>query len=323
MTNPPLTNRGVTPQQYPIADRLPEMGIDWLQYSMDWPNGIPCWPKEPHKVEEALCAALPPCDHLKLTGEMLHPFRGYSAGMGATYARVFWHEARREQHIGVVMSGDDLRGMIAILYPQSELIKWVVEHARKIARLDLAIDVFDPRADPSDILQLWKQGDLVTPARTVRDSTSYTRPDTGKIVKAATIYIGSVDSDRQMRVYNKAAQLGILGPWTRIELQCRDDVAMIMARQCLTTGVGYTTQAAVRAFADVRGLGWWYDATRGPQIEFRTVGRKGGATFEWLMKSAVPAIERIMRETPNDQRERLAGALLNALNMRRSMTGGK
>jgi hypothetical protein len=322
MTNPRLVTTGVTDPEESLLKPV-QGGIDWLQYSVPWPDGLLCWPKEPMAVERALRSALPSPEGFALTGESLNPMPGYSGGMGANYARLFYHDAVREQHIGVIMSGDDLRAQIAIPYPQQELLAWVVMNAKKISRLDLAIDVFDKRADPADILASWKAGELVTPARLVQDFTTWSKDITGHKTHASTIYVGARGSERMLRVYDKAKQLGVPGPWTRIELQLRDRRAQMIARQCLGGGIQRVAQAAIREFCDVRKLGWWFDALRGPIIHFPSIKREDHDTFDWLMKAALPSIRRVLGDGVEWQREKLSEALRQAIETSKPIPGGE
>jgi hypothetical protein len=307
-TNPPPLTRGVTtlPEIQPSGLKA---GLDWLQYSVEWPHEITSWPILPHDQARVLQQALPPCRELIILGEVVQPLPGYNHGTTATHARLFWHDGRREQHIGVVMTGEDMRGMIGIAYPQKALLDWVVMNCTAISRMDMAIDIHDSAAKPWDVLAAWDDGRVFTPASTVTEINSYTHRDDGETEVCPTLYIGSRSSDRQLRIYDKAKQMGIAGPWIRIELQLRHERALNIAKAALQDGLKETAQAAIRAFCKVDGIKWWDDATNGPAVDFDPIGRRDTNTEKWLYDQVMPTI----RKTIETQRIRGEDTLLKML----------
>lgn len=292
--NPQPLTRGVTTPSVPKIE-LSQIGIDWLQWSMEWPHEITEWPTDPKQAERVLKMALPPCDEIVILGEVIAPFPGYSHGTTATHARVFWHTTRRDQHIGVVMTGDDLRGLIGVAYPQRDLLQWVVKNCRTITRMDLAIDIKGTALDPSNLILAYRGGWLKTIAQNVKEMTSHTKTDTGTLT-GKSVYFGSRMSDRQLRVYDKGAQLGISeGEWIRIELQLRHDRAYNVARLCITDGIAATTQAAIRAYVMCDGCSWFHQAVTGPAVEFDPIGRKDTNTEKWLYNTVMPKLWDVMQ----------------------------
>jgi hypothetical protein len=233
--------------------------------------------------------------------------------MGATHARLFWHSLNRTQCIGVVMTGADLGAVLAIPYPHDALIRWCVAKAHKIARLDFALDVFDPASDPLDLLHEWKRGELATPARYVQELTSYAGNPGGDVQRASTVYIGARQSDRQLRVYNKAAQLQLGGHWTRIELQLRDSRAWQMARAMVLHGIARAGQQAIRDYINAPRLTWWQRATSGDTAYIEPVGKKQTATEKWLIDVALPVARRVAREQIADGRWTMYDAIERVL----------
>jgi len=311
--NPPLTNRGVTdPIDLVHAD--PIVSIDWLQYSVPWPDGLHQWPDHGFQETEVISAVLPPHKKLFMTGEILHPIRGYNSGQAASFGRVFWHSGNRAQHIGVIFTGDDMRAAVNVLMPNTEMLNWAIAKARKIARLDVAVDIFDHRADPSDILTMWKAGYVGTPARTVTETTSYTNTSDRGIVKAPTIYVGKRDSERMLRVYDKGIQTGHDGNWIRAELQARDDNAMALANMLQRSGIVDGGRAAIRNFCSAPTLGWWNDALNGPAVELAKIPRRETNTEKWVMNVALPAVQKLAIEQLQDGRSTVYDAISRVFN---------
>jgi DNA relaxase NicK len=188
---------------------------------------------------------------------------GYNGGMGATHARLFWHSENRRQNIGVVMTGEDMRSVLAVPMPHEALLRWCVAKSKKISRLDFALDIFDSAANPHDILDAWKTGKATTPAQKVMDFTSYAKDTDGNAVAAPTVYVGARQSDRQLRIYDKAKQMGVDRPWVRVELQVRDDRAWHLAMAMVRYGISRAGQQALRDYVAIPELRWWVDAVSG------------------------------------------------------------
>lgn len=310
---PPLTNRGVTdPIDLIHAD--PIVSIDWLQYSVPWPAGLHSWPDHGFAETEVISAVLPPHKKLFLTGEILHPIRGYNAGQAASFGRVFWHSGNRAQHIGVIFTGDDMRAAVNVLMPNTEMLNWAIAKARKIARLDVAVDIFDHRADPTDILTMWKAGYVGTPARTVTETTSYTNTSDRGVVKTPTIYVGKRDSERMLRVYDKAGQTGGLDTWVRAELQTRDDNAMGMAKAIQGGGLTDAGRQAIRSFCSIPTLHWWRLAMEGPAVELAKIPRRETNTEKWVMNVALPSVQKLAIEQLQDGRSTVYDAISRVFN---------
>lgn len=310
--NSPLTNRGVTdPTQRVLTP--PQATIDWLQYSVRWPPDVQSWPDDPAATFRILSACLPPSDDIKLTGEILHPIRGYSDGMSATHARLFYHRRNRMQHIGVIMAGQDLGAMLTIPYPHHALIRWTVAKAHKIARIDFALDVYDPEASPLDILHLWKRGEVGTPARTVSNVSSYINDKERGVIEAATVYVGARDGDRYLRIYDKAKEKGVQGSWTRLELVMRDERAWSFARSCITNGIERAGQQAIRDYVRIPSLTWFNRALTADAAYIEPVGRGMTNTDKWIYETCLPAIQKRAKEQIADGQWAVYDAVERAL----------
>lgn len=310
---PPHTNRGVTTPN-PSQPVIPVVSIDWLQYSIPWPAGLHQWPDHGFQESEVIKSVFPPHDKLYLTGEILHPIRGYNNGQAASFGRVFWHSQNRNQHIGVIFTGEDMRAAVNVLMPNMQLLNWAIAKSKKIARMDVAVDIYDPVADPSDILEFWRQGFVGTPARKVSETTSYTQTSDGHIIKTPTIYVGTRDSDRMLRVYDKGKQTGESDHWVRAELQTRDDNAMGLAKAIQRGGIPDTGRQAIRSFCNIPSLGWWRGAMEGPAVEIDKTPRKETDSEKWALTVALPALKRIAREQMEDGVTTLYDALGRAFN---------
>ena len=86
------------------------------------------------------------------------------------------------------------------------------------SRIDLTINVHEGRLTPRAIQRAVKTG-------SAKPRSAVSRFIEGKNggIEGDTLYLGSPSSDRQLRVYNKAAELGIVdgSAWLRLELELR------------------------------------------------------------------------------------------------------
>lgn len=310
--NPQLLTRGVTPL---AKNNLtpPQASIDWLQWSVEWPTSVGTFPSEPNAMKDLLRSALPPGGEVTLTDELIRPMAGYNSGMQASHARLFWHTENRNQHIGVLMTGQDLRNVILIPFPHEALIRWVVAKSRKISRLDFALDVFDTEANPSDLMEQWKSGKAATAARKVMEFTSYEKDTDGTPVASPTVYMGARESDRQLRIYDKAKQMGVNRQWTRIELQVRDARAWHLAEAMVRYGIARAGQQAVRDYFTVLEPSWWVDAVQGEATYIKPVGKPETNTEKWIREVCLPAIRREATKQIEDGSWRLYDALYGLL----------
>jgi len=317
---PPSDNMGVTNPSNRVTTP-PQASIDWLQYSVEWPPSLHAFPTGGASLNEVLKACLPPHDAFGLTGEIGYGGKGYTDSMQGTHARLFWHRQNRMQHIGVLMTGEDLRATLTIPYPHEALVRWCVARSKKIARIDFALDVFDPKSNPLDVLTLWKRGHVATPARTVQVFNTYTTSSDGVVIEAPTVYVGAANGDRRMRIYDKAKEQGVSGTWTRLELQLRDDRAWAFAKSCAIYGIERAGQQAIRDYVSIPKLNWWNNALIAELAYIEPSGRKETNTDVWIREVCFPAIERRAKEmiavgewTLYDECEKLLARLISDTN---------
>lgn len=316
---PPYTYRGVeNPRTPKFPD--PEAGLDWLQYSVPWPHGLERWPQDAQAEKQLLSAVLPPHDRLELSGEILRPIQGYNAGMSASFGRIFWHSKNAAQHIGVIFSGDDMRAAIGVMLPHSQMLAWALAKAKTIARLDFALDVFDPRAEPRDLLHEWKRGDMATHAQTIMEQTRYVNDRVRGVVAIPTVYVGRRDSDQMLRCYDKAGEMGQSRHWVRIELQTRHDRALAVAKSMQGQGIPAAGRQAIRNFAKAPKLEWFTGALDGPVVGMAPMLKAETNRDRWLRMVALPALRETATKyardgdwTLYDALERTLGDILKAV----------
>lgn len=162
-----------------------------------------------------------------------------------------------------------------------------VARGDKCTRIDLAIDVVgDEFLLPA--LQLLARGGKFTGTAqkmTIVENTT----DAGM-----TIYAGSRTSERFVRIYNKAAQLGQEGLWTRIEAEVKGDSARAIARAILGAGAGglsVVAQSVVKRVCDFDCQSW-KTVMESPTIAVGTPKATDKDTEGWILGQVAKAIAR-------------------------------
>lgn len=142
---------------------------------------------------------------------------------------ILWNPNNQSMGVHVVFSGTALRNIFERQDIQPlALLRACVDAGLRVSRLDLAKDCTETAFDGQAIYNALEQGAGNGTTRTV-----------GRIVSNGggdTIYVGSRQSERFIRVYNKAAQTGdTTSAWWRMEVETKGDVARVVAQSLSET----------------------------------------------------------------------------------------
>jgi len=224
-------------------------------------------------------------------GEARKPFPHYDGAFSLDPGRVDISESARQGGL-FTFTGADLGDWRTLGRSERELLAFALLNAKNITRLDFALDVYAPNADPRHVWREWRGGRAKCRARSGTELNSH---EGG--VEGYTCYIGSRSSARLLRVYDKAAQQGMQGvSWTRIELESKAPMAGALAQAMLETSIIDAGRAAIRGYFDAPSLAWWQDAVSGPDVENLTPGERKETSFErWLYETVIPALEKAIR----------------------------
>lgn len=142
------------------------------------------------------------------------PLYGYtSAERAPSGAYLLWNVHREEMGLHVQLGGSALRYLFedSIFTPKS-LLGRVNNLGGRATRLDLAKDAKDVKVDYDDIYERLNAGQGKGTARTFEQRRSANNGN--------TVYVGSRSSDKFIRLYNKAAERGIVDTrWSRLEIE--------------------------------------------------------------------------------------------------------
>lgn len=266
-TTPRPTNSGVANTE-PV-ERSTEALIDWVE-----------WTDHGRAVED-VCYGL--ADDWT---ELDHGAMGYRRATVSQGITVF-SDGRPGMGVHVRMPGSACRAIEASgrVKDWEAFLAQLLKDGRSITRLDVALDDRSGEVTVDRCDTEIAGGHLVHKFRAMRWLVALDRVGG---IKSRTLYAGSPKSDLQIRIYDKALESETVGPWTRVEVEMRNDHAAALAR-LLVTG-----DASSRA-EDFGGLLLWYLDFKEPG---RDVNRSRWQTAPWWSAFARDALKRKLLLAP-------------------------
>jgi hypothetical protein len=174
------------------------------------------------------------------------------------------------------------------------ILGWHTGQGHKCTRIDLAVDVYDA---PTLLPVLQAMAEHHEWYGTAHSATTIKSSDG----KGLTIYIGSRTSERFVRLYDKAAQLGQPGHWTRIEAEVKGDSARQVARSIVGLNIGGLSMVASGVINRVAAFpcAEWKAVFDGEKMEIGTPKVEEKQTEAWILGQVASAIARFEREYPD------------------------
>lgn len=292
------------PQQ---AHREIRISMDWLRYTMPF--------SEAADTRSNLQNALPPDDRLQITGEVLPNARGYDSCLALTWGKIHWHSERPEQLISVEFTGQDCQRLHELGLSFPELWEAIGVASGHITRIDFAIDLHNYGADHLELEEALQSEAAITRARSVY---TYAGGTIGKGRQEGTTYVGKSSSDRQLRVYNKGAQMGRNEDWTRIEIIIKGKRAKALLEVLVRHSWARVGRSVIDAFLSWETGEWWQAAIKGKHIAMPKIGREDTNTVQWLYKTVLPTLRREIRKAADAGETNLADAFGECVESARS-----
>jgi hypothetical protein len=226
------------------------------------------------------------------TGDPLAPLKFYDSALRLACARVDWHSGHLRQKALVNLSGADCARAAESGLVLREFLAWILAGGGHLTRLDFAVDVFAP-VDVMAVKRAWDGGAITTLAQFCQDIgvSGKDGADLGR-----TIYIGSWESERFVRVYDKAKREGVTDtPWVRIELEAKRAWAMILAAAMARDGIVPAGKALVRDFMTTP-IDWFEAAVAGDEGEVGwQLPRRETDRQRWYREQVLPALTGDLR----------------------------
>lgn len=276
---PPAYNMGV-----PVSKTEIPMGLDWLRASVDTP-------KDALAIVDLLKVVELAGDQSEFT-----PLPYYNAVIGYNCMRIDWHRENERQRCLMTWTGKDLRRFEMLGGSIRALINVLANYPGCTpTRVDFAIDVLNRRARPEDVQSALESGKCETRIRSWNQVTG----KVSGIDSGTTIYLGSRQSPRFIRVYDKAKQAGIDADWVRIEIEVKDRHAGGLLKAMERHGVNRAGCATIKSLITT-GVAWFDDSLEpGAGVRIESVGRKVTDNEDWLIGVVLPnAIKAIKSGLP-------------------------
>lgn len=260
--------------------------LDWVRYTCPYYGEM----SQPENLERAR----PPGNAFSLTDEVIDIGQGYNHGQRLRHGAIFWHSDRPEQGISVQLTGSDLDDIRGGDLTEIGLLEFIRAARGKMSTLHSCINIHDAGAHVGDLIDQHTKGTLTTRAKKAGVFSS--RAKVGdEWITGDTLYIGSAKSNVQIRVYDKAAERGILGDWSRIEIVWRGRYAQAAHARMITDGIASVTRGAVSRQMSSESP-WWQLAMTGPTSDPISVPHKMSNRYAWLRRAVVPALRREIAE---------------------------
>ena len=251
--------------------------IDWLRFSV--PNGQTAF-------DFATAYA-----HRADNDPTKKPIPRYSSVQAYECLRIDYHVVKPELRTVVTMTGEHLRKFAEYGHD----IRAACEELLSLddinfTRVDAALDFRDSGGSIEQFFRAFLDGAMATHTT----SGHLIRSGTGEHI-GYTAYIGSRESARMLRLYDKGVQSGVGGDWLRAELEIKKPMTETFVRAVVNAGVVDATCAAMRGFMPRSGFEW-FDRTvlnDGVIVDMK-VGRKETLGNTWLYETALGAVCKAM-----------------------------
>jgi len=273
------------PSQQPSPGLQISFCVDWLAFTMKNKAGVNIY-----NFTDAFDAVSPKKE--------CKPMHGYNRGVRWQFgAMMLWHTDKPEMGAHFIIGGAALKALYAEGLDAVFLIQRAAVSYAKFTMIHLAMDIMNGSFDPVQMNGLM-------------EAKQYNgRAQAGSLITnlfgGKTCYVGSWNSDRFYRFYDKAAEQSIENlNWKRVELVLKSDYAQEFGYKFSN---GETIDKAievfrgtVKAMADFNQADWL--AAFEGKIDKLSVNRpKERKTREWLLTQVAPALARYVYETGDDE----------------------
>ncbi len=211
-------------------------------------------------------------------------------------ALMLWHDTKAEMGVHFILGGACLRILHNAGLDGLFLIKRCTSSFAKVTMIHIAMDVINGNFTPSQMYDMCLAKQY--------NGTSQTHSVIKNSYGGETCYVGSWNSMRFYRFYDKAAEQLIEGfNWKRIELVLKSDYAQEFAYrfagdESLSKAVEIF-KGTVRKMADFNNADW-IAALTGETDTLKLPQHKERKTREWLLAQVVPAMARYVFETGDE-----------------------
>lgn len=233
-------------------------------------------------------------DEFVNVGRGLH---GYSAKFqGLNTGIIVQNGSRDDMGTHVLMSGATLQSMRDQLeMTDRQICARMIDYGGRTSRIDLALTIIDGTTTPRSVHDGLVSGSIKAKARkhTLVNGAN-------ENVSGDTLYIGSRQSEKFFRCYDKKAELGLAdgAAMVRLEMELK---ALHARAACHTVAMGGASAAVNTIIGDFLDLphGEIADALTGEHLPFRSPHRPKSNTEKWLLGQVAKALARESMTNPD------------------------
>lgn len=227
-------------------------------------------------------------ESLSKEGLECYPLHGYNTGLKFSDGRMeFTHTTRPDMGLHIQWDGASLD---ALCFPVLELVRFLLSAGARFTRIDLANDCQNFGLKAEDATNEIREKRFVCRSK---KNPCWFDPTFG----GWTQYLGTKASEIHCRIYDKAAELGIRGDYTRVELVVRGKRAQ-KAAQAIVSGVDF--RALVSGYVQFPDWVEWQQIMVADAVAL-PAEKKDTATDQWLLDVCAKTLARRLDEMTGDE----------------------
>lgn len=215
---------------------------------------------------------------------------GYKqAFRNANGASVQWNEDRPDMRVLTQYSGKALERYISEGTSSYTVARHHAQMGYRATRIDLAIDVHDSGMDITKMYRQLKNGKATSGSTKINLIEG--------IDGGCTLYIGSRQSERMIRIYDKAAEQSIPGDWKRIEIELKGEVARGLGTRLATlteNQLGSVAKGILQSMVCFPGELWQHIIADNAPFGLTVSHKQSDNLKGWLADQVAPAIARYL-----------------------------
>lgn len=185
------------------------------------------------------------------------------------------------QHI--VYSGNALNILENLGTKAIEILKYHLDAGHFVARLDIAIDVYDSNLSIENL------------ARQVKEKKHSTNSKSHLHIQGSqgeTLYIGSLKNRKKLlRIYDKGAEKQTGENWKRLELEIHGKSATMAGKEIVVNGLD-CIPSIIKAYCDFPDDEIFQNIIGNEYLSIRVSDEKVSDTVRWLFETVAPAFAR-------------------------------
>lgn len=225
---------------------------------------------------------------------------GYEQALRHPYGHIIsWTSKRDDMGINVLFTGMPLKELNDRGHNNFAMLRALFEAEFRFSRIDLAIDIHDIKIDLEELQRAPRTGSVNKLPVLIKDGPN--------CEEGATLYVGSWQSDKFIRIYDKAGEQDLTGVlWTRCELVVKGKTATKIAARISVMNdaeVGKFTQGVILGMYNPENEVFQSAMDAEPERVSSTKDINHG-TYDWLMSSVSKTLARVILELPHRDVER-------------------